>query len=136
MTATTQNVSPVLDERDTAILARRTAMLDADTDLRVGDFVRFADGTLRRVSHIWRDEQDRPESVQTSNGGTYYLGDGYVSMSGGLYRGVPASTLSLTAESRDGWVWFFHHDWTRAHNGVDVMVPFRVYECSLAAATS
>lgn len=122
-----------LDDRDQAILAERTAALDAVEEPRVGDFVVFADGVTRRISYHWHDGAGWDGGYQSSDGGSYYLGTGYVSMSGGLYTTVPKETLTLTDEKRDGSVWFFHHDHHTAHNGVDVMIPFRVYACSLPA---
>src|SRR5216117_3642018 len=99
---------PAFDERDAEILAKRIAMLDEITGPRTGDFVIFADDVTRRISYIWRDEHGAAFSVQTSDGGTYYLGEGYVSMSGSLFSGVKPETLTLTDERRDGRVWFFH----------------------------
>ena len=127
----------VLDERDEAILAQRVAALDAVEGPRVGDFVRFADGVERRISYIWPEawDDETTSSVQTSDGGSYYLGDGYVSMSGSLYTGVHGRTLTLTDEQREGSVWFFHHNQHVAHNGVDVMIPFRVFTCSLPSTS-
>lgn len=122
-----------MDERDRTILAERMAALDARPEPRVGDFVRFADGVLRRFSYHWHDGADWDGGYQTSDGGTYYLGNGYVRMSGSLHPCVPTNTLTRTDETRDGSVWFFHHDQRIAHNGVDVMATFRVYTCSLPA---
>jgi len=118
-----------LDTRDAAILAERVTTLDKQTGPRVGDYVRFADGTVRRISYDWGD------SLQTSAGGSYYLGNGYVSMSGSLYSGVPAETLTDTGERKDGRVWFFHHDYHTAGGGIDVVTSFRVYACTLEATS-
>lgn len=120
-------MNPKFDDRDQAILDERIAKYDSITDPRVGDFVVFADGVTRRISYLWGD------SVQTSDGGGYYLGAGYISMSGGLHPGVPPETLTLTDEKKDGSVWFFHHDWWTADNGVYTTMPFRVYTCSREA---
>jgi hypothetical protein len=122
-----------LDDRDATILAERIAMYDEIPGPRVGDFVTFADGVTRRISYIWRDEHDVPFSAQTSDGGSYHLGNGYVSMSGGLYAGVKPETLTLTDQQRDGRVWFFHHDHWTAHNDIHVTMPFRVFSCSAHA---
>jgi hypothetical protein len=124
---TTQNE---LDERDQAIIARRTEALNAITGPREGDFVDFADGTRRRIAYIWHDEHRQVLSVQTCRGGSFYLGNGGVSMSGSLYDGVKPETLTLTAETAPGSVWIFHHDWHTAHNGVDTEIQFRVYSCT------
>lgn len=122
-----------LDERDRAILAERVAMLNADRGIRVGDFVSFA-GMLRRVSHVY-SERDWGSGwgVQTSDGGSFYLGESYCSFSGGLYPAVPGNTLTPTGEIRDGDVWFFHHDHATANGGVTASVAFRVWECSVGA---
>jgi hypothetical protein len=115
----------VLDERDATILADRGRQLDAVAGPRCGDFVRFADGRLERVSHVWDWE---PEGVQTSEGGSWYLGGGYCSFSGGLNPSIPLGELTLTDERRLGSCWFFHHDWAEADNSVGVELPFRVYD--------
>ena len=118
---------PSIDQRDLDILAARSAALDAVSGPRVGDWVEFTDGVSRRISHLW------PESAQTSDGGSFYLGDGYVSMSGALHDSVPTDSLVITGERRAGAVWFFHHDHATAHNGVETTLLFRVYTCNLPA---
>lgn len=124
---------PKFDERDAEILAERVEAFNERQGPRVGDYVRFADDVTRRISYVWRDEHETVFNVQTSNGGTYYLGKGYVSMSGSLFGGVKPDTLTLTDETRDGEVWFFHHDFHTAHNGVDTVTAFRVFTCSEVA---
>lgn len=122
---------PNFDEKDAHILAERVAALNARREsLRVGDWVIFADGVERRISYIWADENDVPFSVQTSKGGSFYLGDGYVSFSGSLFKPVKPETLTLTGDVRKGSVWFFHHDYSTAHNGVYAEMDFRVFKCS------
>jgi hypothetical protein len=123
-------VKDALDERDRQIIWERRHSIELIEGPRVGDYVDFADGTRRRVSYIWTDEHDNAFSVQTSDGGSYYLGNGYVSMSGGLYTGVKPETLTLTEETAPGSAWIFHHDWHTADNGVGITIPFRVYRCS------
>jgi hypothetical protein len=122
-----------LDARDTEILAQRIYAFEQVTGPRVGDYVRFADDVTRRISYIWRDEHDQAFNVQTSDGGSFYLGNGYVSFSGGLYDGVEPSSLSGGDRKMLGSVWFFHHDQHMAHNGVDAEIPFRLYRCSEVA---
>jgi hypothetical protein len=126
---------PTPDERDEKILRERVQLLGRSNGTpREGDYVRFADGVERRVSFVtppeWLPEID---SVQTSDGGSFYLGDGYVSFSGGLHPGIPRASLHPTGEQRQGGVWFFHHDHWRAGNGVGAIVDFDVYECELEA---
>lgn len=115
-----------LDETDRAIRDRRLAAWDERPGPRVGDFVRYTDGTLRRFSHDW-DEY----GLQTCDSGRFYLGEGHMSFSGALYAAVPPDTLRRTDEILDGACWFFHHDMRRAGNGVDIAVACRVYACSL-----
>ena len=38
-----------------------------------------------------------------------------------------------TGDVRNGPVWFFHHDYSRAHNGVDTVTAFRVWTTSREA---
>ena len=117
-----------LDDRDQAILSARRDALDAETGPRVGDYVDFADGITRRIAYIWPD--DGLPGVQTCDGGSFYLGNGYLSMSGSLYNGIHAATLTDTGELRDARIWFFHHDWRTRDNGIDAVIPMRVYRCT------
>lgn len=112
------------DDRDAELLCQRATELDADPGPRCGDFVRFADGRMERVSHVW------DAAVQTSEGGSFYLGHGYVSFSGGLNPSIPAAELRRADEAQDGSCWFFHHDRFTAHNAVHATMPFRVYDVS------
>lgn len=123
----------VLDERNTKIMGERQVALDAVKGPRVGDYVRFANGIERRISYIWDFGDDSPTNVQTSDGGSFFLGYGYVSFSGSLYNGVPGPTLTITDEKKLGRAWFFDHDLPGAGRGVQVTVGFRMYLCSLDA---
>lgn len=125
-----------LDEWDTAALAETVAGFrarEADVPL-VGEFVRFACGTLRRISHVWEWGKG-PESIQTSEGGSYHLASraslrtpgGFISHSGGLFPGVKPEHFTLTEERLPGIVWIWHHGRACAHNGIDVTVSFRVW---------
>jgi len=122
---------PDFDERDEAIRQRRIALLNRREGPRCGDYVEFADGVVRRVSHVWCFEPDG--YVQTSTDGSFYLGDGHVSFSGALFPGVSSDTLTKTEQTRPGHVWFFHHDYPMAFNGVNTKIDFRVYTCSMNA---
>lgn len=118
----------VLEDRNLKILTDRLAQLDEDTGPRVGDYVKFSDGVVRRFSHAW------DEGIQTSDGGRWYFGNGYLSFSGSLFAPIPFDTLIETGDprldTRWGNAWFFHHDWAKADNGVDVLIPLRVYHCT------
>lgn len=143
ITGSDPSVQP--DERDLQLLAGYVTEYNAREQsfsggvpfdrVQVGDWVRFADGVERRVSYVWRDELDLdlPNGVQTSAGGSFHIGPYGASFSGSLFTGVDASTLTLTGERQPGTVWFFHHEHQCAHNGVHGMIPFRVWECSLAS---
>lgn len=120
---------PVLDDRDRATVAERMRAYDARTAPQEGDWVDFADGVQRRISHVW------PDGVQTSDGGSFHLGLYGMSYSGALYTSVPTSSLEPTDGRRGGWAWIFHHDVRMAHNGVDCQVDCRVWRCTVAAPT-
>jgi hypothetical protein len=115
---------------DTELLENRTAMRDEHPGPRVGDYVIFPDDISRdgeyerqveRFSHDWGD------ALQTSPGGSWYLGDGYASFSGALNPSIPKSHLIDTGETRPGQFWFFKDNSPRAYNGIDVQAPCRVY---------
>lgn len=117
---------PKFDERDAEILksnAEQFRLNEKNLPL-IGEWIRFKCGTLRRVSHVWNFE---PTTVQTSDGGSWYLGNGYCSFSGSLYVGIPIETLKLTDERMNGKVWFFHHNYAQANSGVDAEMLFRVW---------
>lgn len=133
MPATYTRHSQRFDDGDEEILQERMEGLFKITKPVCGDWVIFADGKERRISYIWDWSDEEDTHVQTSDGGSWYFGGDYCSFSGSLYVSVPGSTLTDTGTRRDGWCWFFHHDWAQAHNGVDVEVPFRVWRCSLPA---
>jgi hypothetical protein len=120
---------PEADDRDRAILAERMAARAVVDHPLVGDFVSFACGTVRRISHDWGD------SVQTSDEhqGSWYLGMGYCSFSGSLHGSTDLATITGTNRKQDGRCWFFHHNNVEAYNGVDMVAPFRVWECSESA---
>jgi hypothetical protein len=125
---------PEFDARDGEIRAKRLSAFEKIEGHRCGDYIVFADGVTRRISHISFDG-----APQTSAGGSWYLGSGwtdeeaYVNFSGSLYRSVPVETLTPTDEIRDGLVWFFHHGFPQAHSAVHTNIPFRVFRCSLPA---
>jgi len=125
-----QNNNPHLDARDMEILSRRAAAFASHETPKTGDFLEFADGIKRRISHVWFDEK-----IQTSDDGSWYLGDGYMSFSGALYQSIPIEALSLKGEKRLGSCWFFHHNHQAAHNGVNAVIPCQVWTTELTAAS-
>jgi hypothetical protein len=88
---------------------------------RVGDYLRIGEKYVR-FSHDWGDK------IQTSKGGSFYLGDGYISFSGGLDPAIPKAELKDTGETRTGYIWVFKKDWWAANNGCDFEREFRVFE--------
>lgn len=96
------------------------------TGPRVGDWIREPSGRMTRATHDWGND-----SIMQHGGGEFgqfYLGDGYISYSGGLETGIKKASLKLTDEVKPGKVWFFKNNWPKVDNGIDYMVDFRVYE--------
>ena len=117
-----------LDPRDKELRARREAKVGLRDHPQVGDFVIFADGIERRISHVWWNEE-----YQTSAGGSFYLGEHGASFSGTLYRSVPRKSLTRVEGRRAGSVWFFHHTWHTAGGGVQAEIMFAVWNCDRKA---
>jgi len=96
---------------------------------RVGDWIREPDGRMTRATHDWTGYEDNPTMQHGGEEhGQFYLGDGYISYSGGLETGIKKADLVRTEEMKLGKVWFFKNDYHTAHNGIDYMVDFRVYK--------
>lgn len=133
--AKTYELPPIpddVDARDLEIRAKRMELYERRDGPRVGDYVRFAGGTMARISAT--DIEDDYFQPAGSNQ-RFYLGNGFIEFSGSLLRPMKRSTLVLTEETRSGSVWFFHHDFPGAGQGVDTTIPFRVYTSSEAAPT-
>lgn len=132
-----------LDATDTAILAgRQQAYLHRKNPTpgnfpfapANGDFVVFADGVVRRISHAHENGSIQTSDLRdTIQSGSFYLGEGYMSFSGGLHGGVPKSSLTLADEFRIGRAWFFHHGEVGADRGVEVTLRCFVWNCNLPA---
>lgn len=121
------------DERDVDMIAGYLAAFGPAAGIDVGDFVEYPSGELRRVSHVWRDEHGATFSVQTSicgasgDVGSFYLGAGHLSYSGGLERGADPSSFKPTGRTRSGACWTFHHGRHQAHNAVYLQADRRVW---------
>jgi hypothetical protein len=88
----------------------------------VGDFIRFQDGSLRRISASYEDAH------QHSRCGSFYLGaKGYSSFSGGLDRSVKQEAMELTEETQEGTFWIWKDGVSGAGRGVNVSLPCRVW---------
>lgn len=123
------------DDQDRGIVMVRFAKLLRDGTPQVGDWIDYPNDVRRRISHIWPASEGYPMQFQTSDGGSWYMGDGYVSFSGSLFVSMPGSTLTASDEWRDGHVWIFHHDHHQADNSKTTQIPFRVWRCSDDART-
>jgi len=108
-------------DRDKQIAITRLNEYDHDPTPRVGDYVIMPDGSYERFSYDWYD------CIQTCNEGSFYLGNGYASMSGGLNAGIPYEKLEITLEQKEGNFWFFHNDYHTAHYGIGITALCRVY---------
>jgi hypothetical protein len=122
-----------LDDCDRDILRRRWSRLENVAGPRVGDYVRFADGTERRFAHDW-DEYGLQTTDERFGPMSFYIGDEGCSYSGSLNPCVKREALTLakdqwgSVETKEGHVWFFHHDSAGAGRGVPAFLPFRVYK--------
>lgn len=114
------NVIP--DEIDKKIVIDRIAQWDRCQGPRVGDYAIMPDGSMERFAHNWGD------SLQTTSGGFFYLGNGYMSMSGGLHSAIPKTRIRDASDTKMGICWIFHHDYREAFRSVGAQVPCRVYQ--------
>jgi len=113
-----------LDDENQFIAAEILANWNAQTGKpRVGDFLRMADGSLKRFCN------DTGDGQQITKGGSFYIGrGGGVSYSGGLESPIMWERFKPTEEITKGRFWFFSHDRAGAGRGVDVFLPCRIYE--------
>jgi hypothetical protein len=125
-----------IDPQDTKILKSREKAFKAIKEPKPGDFIHFADGTLKRIAHVWTDENGKAESIQpTAYAGdiSFYLGTGYMSYSGSLNPGIPAEKFTRTKKSLPGQCWIFHHDYAGAGRGINVKIMCPVWNCNQPA---
>ena len=129
------------DDRDGAIVNERITAYAKRTGPRVGDYITFANDVERRISHVWDADwnEDGIASYQTSDSGSYHMGNGgfgawesgergtYVSFSGALHHSVKGTTLRRAPGVKDAWVWIFHHDLAGAGCAVHATIPARMY---------
>lgn len=111
------------------ILKERITAFNAVTGRpRVGDYI-YTPQTDSRIPEYTRITHDWNDRVQTggNSGSSYYLGDGYLSYSGGLDSGIATDCLILTDDVKPGSVWFFDGDIAGAGRGVYFQADMRVY---------
>lgn len=119
----------MLDSKDKSIYQERLSAYEKLSTPVCGDWVRFAGGELRLISHIWFDEK-----VQTSEYGSLYLQPtGECSFSGSLNQAIPMSDFKLLPERREQRVWFFHHNIPCGGGGVYLQMPRRVWTTAESA---
>jgi len=113
-----------LDDENQLIAAEILANWNAQTGKpRVGDFLRFPDGSMKRFCN------DTGDGQQLTKGGSFSIGrNGGVSYSGGLESPMMWERFKPTEETTKGRFWFFSHDRAGAGRGVDVFLPCRIYE--------
>lgn len=129
-------LNPALDQRNMDILSTRISAWNQNEGQRVGDFVRMLDGSTRRFTHDWGDDIQTTVGKSHPNDGDcrIYLGNGYTEFSGSLDRAILKTSLLLTPEVLPGSFWFFRNHDIRAHNGVNVKAPCRVYRQMVPAS--
>ena len=122
---------PKLTDGDEDLFLEMEKEYNEIKEIRIGDWIRFKDGKMNRVTHIW-DFRDEGLGLKVQSGGSefgsFYFGHGYISYSGGLDPGVKGDTLELTDDVKYGQIWFFHNTFPMADNGVYRMMKFRVFK--------
>ena len=116
-----------LDAIDTEIVANITAdWLDrANGKPRVGDFVEYADGSLKRCCNDTGNGQQVTKAIERD----YHAGRfGCVHYSGGLESDIPWTQLvEQKGEVRPGRFWIFHHGVGGGGRGIEFFMPCRVF---------
>lgn len=111
----------VPDERDVELATQYLKHWNAILKPRVGDYIIMPDGTYERFSYDW------DTGLQTSPGGSFHLGDGYASFSGGLNPVIPNESILPTDLKMVGDFWMAHNGYLCASCGVGVTALCRVY---------
>jgi hypothetical protein len=103
------------------ILKQRMERYNKIKGAKVGEFLKYKKWYVRF-------SEDLGDSLQTSEGGSFYLGNGYMSFSGSLNHGIDKDKIELTPERRMGSVWFFDEDIAGAGRGKYFQVKLRVFK--------
>jgi hypothetical protein len=116
----------MLDKINQNILDQRIKAFNEKEGPRVGDFILMLDGSMERFSHDWGD------SIQTTDGkfgSSFYLDShGYAAFSGGLNPSIPKRKIVDLHATQEGGFWFFSHNIMKAHNGINVTIPCRIFQ--------
>lgn len=93
---------------------------------RAGDFLLLPNGTYFRFTVViqYKDQIH----LQASHGGSFYFSYGYMDMSGTCGDKIDIESIELTDEEKLGSCWIFDREVARAHNGVHLKVPCRVWK--------
>lgn len=112
------------DPKNLANLAEFMAEYDKRDVPREGDWVRHPCGRMSRITADWESHVQ----VGGTGCGRYHLNKYGVSYSGACDPGVLVAGLRKMEEVKDGSVWIWNRGYVGAGEGVDFVVPFRVYE--------
>lgn len=110
------------DKIDEGLAKKFLAEWDRIKNPRVGDYIIMPSGKYERFAHDWGD------GLQTTPGGSFNIGDGFVSCSGGLNHTVSINRIKKTSQRKTGYFWIFHHGYPGAGSGVGVSALCRVYK--------
>jgi len=117
-----RDLNPELDARDFETLHHRAEAYAMRQHAQVGDFVEMLDGKLRRFTYDWGDD------IQVTSGeGSFYITVLGADYSGAFDPSIAKNKLVDTARTRTGRFWIFHHDIHRAHHGIEVFLPCKVW---------
>ena len=108
------------------ILVYQQAMFFRDTP-KQGEFMEAPDGTLRRIAHVWHTDDGMIEWQPVSGNGSYFMGQGYMSMSGSL-ESSERHQYEPTDRTHPASAWTWHRGWSGAGNGVNFIVNVRVWK--------
>lgn len=125
----TTTISPA--DQNEIILQKRTALFNAISGPRVGDYLKLPYGLYTRFTHEW----DNSFQTGGNSGNAYFLGE-HCSYSGSLDSGVKKSDIVPTDEKKLGAVWFFNKDIAGPNRGIYYEIEFRVFELKPGANTS
>lgn len=121
-----------LDATAAGILREAVASLDEIPGPRLGDFVRFEDGSLKRIT-VWRD--GHMQAGAPENAGFFLWRGGFTEVVGFCGDQIDPARLQRLDESMDGKVWTFRNGDVQPGGRVDTKVPFRVYSYGPVASS-